>query len=129
MGKSESSKEKTAGFDGELYDRRLKVYLAAHELLSQVSRDGRVSGPSLHAFEEEKLKGEFLFSEKVSSYLDELKSLAGKNLASNTVLEHMGEDEEEQKAKFTKDADKSLEWLVKQREKLKGTFARDMAGN
>lgn len=127
MGKSES-KDKKQIFDGELYDRRLKVYLAVHELLNQVARDGKVSGPGLHGFEEEKLKGEFLFSEKVSSYLDELQSMAGKNLASNTVLEHMDEEEGEQKEKFIKDADKSLEWLVKQREKLKSSFAKDMAG-
>ena len=127
MGKSES-KDKKHVFDGELYDRRLKVYLAAHELLNQAARDGKISGPGMHSFEEEKLKGEFLFSEKVSSYLDELQSMAGKNLASNTVLEHMDEDEDEQKEKFVKDADKSLEWLVKQREKLKSVFTRDMAG-
>ena len=128
MGKSDSSKSKTAVFDGELYDRRLKVYLAAHKLLGQVAQDGRVSGPGLQVFEEEKLHGEFLFSEKVSDYLDELQSAAGKNLASNTVLEHMEEEEQEQREKFTKDADKSLEWLLKQREKLKSAFAKDMAG-
>jgi hypothetical protein len=83
----------------------------------------------LQHIEEEKLEGEFLFSEKVSDYLDELQSVAGKNLAGNTVLEHMEEEEQEQREKFTKDADKSLEWLMKQREKLKSTFAKDMAGN
>ena len=124
MGKSKSAEAKGGMFDGELYDRRMRVYLAAHEVIEQTIRDGRVHTSSMAHFEKEKMQAEFLFSEKITDYLDEFHQMAGKNLASNTVLTHV--DEAEQIVKLTKDSDKSLEWIIKQKERLREVFAKDM---
>lgn len=112
-------------FDPELYDRRLQVYMAAHELVEQVTRDGKVNAAAMAHFEREKLRYEFLFGEKVRKHLDEVLEKAKKNFASNTVLESL--DSGEPNEKFAEHADKTIEWLVNQKDKLREVFNKDMS--
>jgi len=114
-------------FRMDLFDRRFKVFEAARRLVSYALQEGKVSQEELWTFRAGMIGKEFLFSDVVVTYLDEMDKHAVRAFTHSLAAERQGTMPlTPMQERLREEQSTAVGWLTDQLQQLQRRFAPDM---